>query len=75
MRKYLSVISFSISILIFVSCGWAQSATLEVRKITPPKLDQAYLGKEILCERPMRHGSPQLSVEKIGDQEIGRAHV
>ena len=85
MRKYLSTISFSISILIFVSCGWAQSAvrtagststeiklpaTPEVRKITPPKLDQAYLGKEILCERPMRHGSPQLSVEKIGDQVV-----
>ncbi|WP_342278433.1 hypothetical protein [Candidatus Tisiphia endosymbiont of Myopa tessellatipennis] len=33
----------------------------EVRKITPPKLDTAYLGQKILCYRPMRHGSPKMS--------------
>ncbi|BFD45986.1 MAG: hypothetical protein DMENIID0002_06320 [Rickettsia endosymbiont of Sergentomyia squamirostris] len=36
----------------------------EVRKITPPKLDTAYLGQKILCYRPMRHGSPKMSVEE-----------
>ncbi|WP_417905472.1 FAD-dependent oxidoreductase [Candidatus Tisiphia endosymbiont of Micropterix aruncella] len=36
----------------------------EVRKITPPKLDTAYLGQKILCYRPMRHGSPRMSVEE-----------
>lgn len=38
-------------------------ADSEIRKITPPKLDSAHLGKKILCYRPMRHGSPQMSVE------------
>ena len=35
----------------------------EVRKIKPPNLDEAYLGQRMLGVRPMRHGSPQLSVE------------
>ena len=34
-----------------------------VRKITPPKLGAAHLGKQILCYRPMRKGSPNMSVE------------
>lgn len=38
----------------------------EIRKITPPNLNKAYLGQRILCYRPMRHGSPNLSVQKLG---------
>jgi len=45
-------------------------ALTEIRKITPPNLDTAYLGKKMLGVRPMRHGSPNLSVEKIGNQIV-----
>jgi hypothetical protein len=38
-------------------------ANTEVRKITPPNLDQMHLGKQILCHRPMRKGTPNMSVE------------
>ena len=36
----------------------------EVRRINPPKLDGAHLGKNILCYRPMRHGAPNLSIQR-----------
>jgi hypothetical protein len=42
----------------------------EIRKINPPKLDAAHLGKKILCHRPMRHGSPALNVIKVEDKFI-----
>jgi hypothetical protein len=45
-------------------------SSAEVRHITPPKLDDAHLGKEILCHRPMRHGAPNMSVEKVGSKVI-----
>ncbi|MFZ9594617.1 MAG: FAD-dependent oxidoreductase [Bdellovibrionia bacterium] len=41
-----------------------------VRQIQPPRLGEAHLGKKILCHRPMRRGSPQLSVERVGDRWI-----
>ncbi len=44
---------------------------LEVRRVTPPKLDDAYLGRRILCHRPLRHGSPKMSIEFVGDKLIG----
>jgi uncharacterized protein YdbL (DUF1318 family) len=43
---------------------------LEVRKITPPKLETAYLGQQILCYRPMRRGSPNMSVGAAGDKLV-----
>ena len=46
------------------------SAALDVRMITPPKLDTAYLGEHILCYRPLRKGKPNLSVETIGDTVV-----
>ena len=48
----------------------ATSAARVVRKMNPPKLDSAYLGKRVHCYRPMRHGSPNLSVEVQGKQLI-----
>jgi D-amino-acid oxidase len=33
----------------------------EIRKITPPRLAGANLGKHILCYRPMRKGAPKMS--------------
>jgi hypothetical protein len=46
------------------------STARAVRKITPPRLDTAYLGKEVLCYRPMRRGAPNMSVETVGSQII-----
>lgn len=48
----------------------AETMSPEVRKITPPRLDNAHLGERIIAYRPMRHGSPELSVEKRGDKII-----
>ena len=42
----------------------------EVRHITPPKLEDAYLGEKVLCHRPMRRGSPKLDVQKVEDKII-----
>lgn len=44
--------------------------TLEIRKITPPKLDSLHLGPQITCHRPMRHGAPNMSVTKQNEQII-----
>ncbi|MCF8541146.1 MAG: FAD-binding oxidoreductase [Aurantimicrobium sp.] len=46
------------------------STARTVRKITPPRLDTAYLGEEILCYRPMRRGAPNMSAETVGSQII-----
>lgn len=46
------------------------AASPEVRKITPPNLDEAYLGQKILCYRPMRHGSPNLSVVNVNGKVV-----
>jgi hypothetical protein len=65
--------------LSFVACQSVQGpkpgatasvAAPEVRRITPPKLDGAHLGERVLCYRPMRHGSPNMSVEQVGAQTI-----
>jgi glycine/D-amino acid oxidase-like deaminating enzyme len=39
-------------------------AETEVRRITPPKLSTNCLGQKVLCHRPMRKGSPKVSVEQ-----------
>lgn len=47
------------------------SATeLEIRKITPPNLQEMHLGKKILCHRPMREGSPKMVIEQKNGQVI-----
>jgi D-amino-acid oxidase len=55
--------SFFLSILSFSLFIWCDR---EVRYITPPKLDDAHILKKVLCHRPMRRGSPNMSVERIG---------
>lgn len=47
-----------------------KTGDVEVRKITPPRLDTAYLGQQILCYRPMRRGSPNMGVVMAGDKII-----
>jgi hypothetical protein len=43
---------------------------IEIRKITPPNIGDAYLGEKILCYRPMKHGAPNLSLAKDGDKIV-----
>ena len=46
--------------------GKTAAVGAEVRRITPPRLDGARLGERFLCYRPMRRGSPNLSVTREG---------
>jgi hypothetical protein len=46
----------------------SRAATQDIRQITPPRLSEPYLGKKILCYRPMRHGAPNMSVDGSGSQ-------
>ncbi len=48
-------------LVIMPVCG---VTSVEVRKIIPPKLDTVHLGEKILCHRPMRQGSPNMSIEQ-----------
>ena len=48
----------------------AAPAGVQVRRITPPNLDAAHLGERVLCYRPMRHGSPNMSLQQSGSQTI-----
>jgi D-amino-acid oxidase len=45
-------------------------ASPEIRYITPPKLEYENMGKQITCYRPLRHGSPEMSIEKKSSQII-----
>ena len=45
-------------------------SSIEIRKITPPNIGDAYLGEKILCYRPMKHGAPNLSLAKDGDKIV-----
>lgn len=82
-RDFLSTVTASVGVGMLAACssptlspgvtsGAAKSAAAapEVRRITPPKLDEARLGKRILCYRPMRRGSPRMSVEAQGDMLV-----
>lgn len=44
--------------------------SLEIRKITPPNLHAANIGRKIVAYRPMRKGSPALTLELHGDKII-----
>lgn len=60
-----------LAILLYMAPSFSSSVP-EIRKITPPDLSQAHLGKRIICHRPMRHGSPNMSVEQRGSQVISQ---
>ena len=77
MLKSLIIVSLSSAACLFAPAGCAQpaasttaTAALEVRRIDPPDLSDAHLGRRILCERPMRHGAPRLCVEQVGDKVV-----
>jgi glycine/D-amino acid oxidase-like deaminating enzyme len=56
--------------LILVTNSVLAYAEPEIRKVSPPNLEESHLGKRITCYRPMRHGSPNMSVEKKESQII-----
>lgn len=58
------IILLGISALLSITPIIAGAQLIEVRKITPPKLESTHLGQKILCHRPMRHGSPNMIVEQ-----------
>jgi hypothetical protein len=75
-REFLSSVAATVGVGMLAACsatpeipGAATPATVGpvLRRITPPRLDEARLGKRILCHRPMRRGSPRLSVGVEGD--------
>ena len=70
-RKFIYSIAASSAALYLSGCEKNPNTPLEVRNIVPPRLDTAYLGQEILCYRPLRKGSPNMSIQIIGDQVIG----
>jgi len=70
-RKFIYSIAASSAALYLTGCESNPNTPLEVRNIVPPRLDTAYLGQEILCYRPLRKGSPNMSIQIIGDQVIG----
>ncbi len=46
----------------------------EVRKMNPPRLEAAHLGKRILCHRPMRQGAPNMSLEQRDGKTIAHCY-
>ena len=70
-RKFIYSIAASSAALYLSGCEKNPNTPLEVRNIVPPRLDTAYLGQEILCYRPLRKGSPNMSIQIIGEQVIG----
>lgn len=66
-RKFLKTTAIGVAT---IASNEALSSAPEVRKIIPPNLDEAYLGQKILCYRPMRHGSPNLTVVQNGNKVV-----
>jgi D-amino-acid oxidase len=66
-KKIKSVI---FAFLTLLSPIYSYASEVEVRKIIPPRLESSNIGQKILCHRPMRHGSPNMSVEKQDDKVI-----
>ena len=73
-RDFVTALSASASFLWLSGCskwfGSSSNATAEVRSITPPRLDSAYLGERIFCYRPMRRGAPNLSVGEVNGKLV-----
>lgn len=76
MSKLFSLKKYNFGFLFFVlglalgGINVCPSEAIEVRKVYPPKLGNAYLGKKILCHRPMRHGAPEMTIVQRGDKII-----
>ncbi|MBY0109540.1 MAG: FAD-binding oxidoreductase [Candidatus Babeliaceae bacterium] len=64
-----SQIKFLLSLLLAATCV-IYAEQIEIRSIKPPKLDAAHLGKEIRCYRPMRRGSPDMTVRRVANRVV-----
>lgn len=73
-RSFIATLATTAGAIVLAACNIKNDKKSgkepEVRKITPPRLDTAYLGQKILCYRPMRRGSPNMSIETVGDKII-----
>lgn len=62
-KKYMVGASLLLGVHVF-------AADTEIRHITPPQFGSTHLGKQITCHRPMRRGTPEMSVQRIGDKIV-----
>jgi hypothetical protein len=72
-RDFIATLAFTSGAFALAACNLnnnEKNGDREVRKITPPRLDTAYLGERIYCYRPMRKGSPNMTIEMVGDKLI-----
>ncbi|MDF2965075.1 MAG: dadA [Rickettsiaceae bacterium] len=70
MNKLILFILNLLAIFILLTANAFTLNQVEIRKVTPPKLEPAHLGDRILCHRPMRQGSPNMSISTIGCKVI-----
>jgi D-amino-acid oxidase len=70
LAQFVATVLLANSYFIGVSFANSTPAEIEVRRITPPNLTQDYIDTTILCHRPLRKGSPNLTAEKVGDQVV-----
>lgn len=73
-RDFITTLALTGGALALASCNISNNNrkknNAEVRTITPPRLDTAHLGERIHCYRPMRKGTPNMSIESVGKQLI-----
>ena len=73
-REFIASIALTTGAIALVGCNFntqkGSEGEPEVRNLIPPRLDTAYLGQRIHCYRPMRRGTPNMSIESKGDQLI-----
>ena len=67
-RKVLVATGLMLGGLISGVSSRGKAASPKVRRITPPNLSNAHLGKRVLCYCPMRRGAPNMSAELAGSQ-------
>jgi D-amino-acid oxidase len=60
-----------IAALLVMGIFFFKPSDYEIRKITPPNLETAHLGERIVCHRPMRRGTPNMTIEQKNDKLIG----
>ena len=62
--------NFLLASFAFLAINYASAEEPEIRYISPPKLEEAHLGKRILCHRPMRLGTPAMEATYKNEKRI-----
>lgn len=60
-----SIVSF-LYVLLLLAIPVVANDQVQIRYLKPPKLEKNNWGKQILCHRPMRRGSPNMSIVQDG---------